>query len=45
MHCDIIDKIDSINNYKNIGVYNYRIELFDEDNKKIEEIIKRIKNN
>ena len=43
MHSDIIDKINSINEYKNMGINNFRIELFDEDKNDIEKIINKIK--
>ena len=43
MHHTNIDKIENINYYKEIGINNYRIELFDENYKETERCIQRIK--
>ena len=39
MHHKVIDKIDNISSYKEMGVKYYRLELFDENSEKINEII------
>lgn len=41
MHYNIMDKIDNINIYKDMGIKNYRLELFDEDKKELQELIDR----
>ena len=41
MHHSIIDKLDSINTYKDMGIKNYRLELFDEDRYQVQELIDR----
>lgn len=43
MHCNNIDKIDNIEEYKKYGINYYRIELFDENKKDADKIIKKIK--
>jgi len=45
MHCKNIDKTSSIKDYINIGIKNYRIELFEETIEEVEEIIEKIKAN
>ena len=42
MHSKNIDRTSSINNYKDMGIRNYRIELFDESYEKVKKIIKEI---
>ena len=37
----ILDKIDDISTYKNMGIINYRLELFDEDEYQVKELINR----
>lgn len=39
MHCENIDKINNIGMYRNYGINNYRIELFDEDSATVERLI------
>ena len=41
MHHTILDKIDDINTYKNMGINHYRLELFDEDQYQVKELINR----
>ena len=43
MHYKNTDLIEDIEKYKNINIYNYRIDLLDEGREEIEKIIKRIK--
>jgi len=44
MNCNNIDKIEEIDNYKELGIYNYRIDLLDENKEEVGEIINKIKN-
>ena len=44
MHSKNINKIDNINNYLNMGINNYRLELFDESYNEVDELIKEVKN-
>lgn len=39
-----IDKLDRLNNYIDMGIRYYRLELFDEGRKEVENLIKRFKN-
>lgn len=39
---EITNKFDNIDFYKNLGIRNFRIELFDESEKKIDDILKNI---
>ena len=41
MHHTILDKINDINTYKNMGINHYRLELFDEDQYQVKELINR----
>ena len=41
MHHNIMDKLDNINTYKDMGIKNYRLELFDEDKYQLQELIDR----
>ena len=43
MHYKNTDLIDDINKYKELNIYNYRIDLLDETKKEIEKIINRLK--
>ena len=43
MHYQVMDKIDNISEYIEMGINNYRLELFDEDKDELIKIIKRIK--
>ena len=45
MHHKVIDKIDNISSYKEMGVKYYRLELFDENISEVKRLIFRIKNN
>ena len=45
LHYQAIDKIENISNYKELGIYNYRLELYDEDSNQIKELIKRLRSN
>ena len=44
MHHDILDKLDDISRYKDMGIRNYRLELFDEDTYQVQELINRFYN-
>ena len=41
MHHSIMNKMDDINTYKDMGIRNYRLELFDEDKKELQQLIDR----
>lgn len=41
MHHEVLDKIDNINTYMDMGINNYRLELFDEDKYQVQELIDR----
>ena len=43
MHYKNIDKLDELSEYKNMGISNFRIELFNENYKETEKCIKDIK--
>lgn len=43
MHYENIDKISNISFYQNLGINNYRIELFDEDYNTTQKIIDNVK--
>lgn len=45
MHSNILDKIDNIDTYIDMGINNYRLELFDEDKYQVQVIIDRFKIN
>lgn len=45
MHTNTLDKIDNINTYIDMGINNYRLELFDEDKYQVQALIDRFKNN
>lgn len=45
MHHKVIDKIDNISSYKEMGIKYYRLELFDENISEVKKLIVRIKNN
>ena len=45
MNYQAVDKIDDINEYKNMGVNNFRIELLDENYQDTLNIIRRVKDN
>lgn len=45
MHCNIIDKIDNIADYKDMGIRYYRLELFDENKNQVKDLIDRFCNN
>lgn len=42
MDYQTIDLIDSIDTLKSIGVYNFRIDLLDEDDKELEQLLNRL---
>ncbi len=44
MHSKTLNIIDTIASYKKIGITNYRLELFDEDYKKVKNLILKVKN-
>ena len=41
MHYNTLDKLDNINTYKEWGINNYRLELFDESEKEVQALIDR----
>ena len=41
MHHSVLDKIDGLNVYKEMGINHYRIELFDENSDEVRNIIDR----
>ena len=43
MHYKNTDKIEEIDKYKELGIYNYRIDLLDETSEEIEKIVKSIR--
>lgn len=43
MHYKNTDKIEEISKYKDIGIYNYRVDLLDESKEEIEKIINSIR--
>ena len=43
MHYKNTDKIEEIDKYKELGICNYRIDLLDEDDKEVEMLINRIR--
>ncbi len=43
LHCTNINYIDDINKYINLGIKSYRIELFDETSKEVNNIINKIR--
>lgn len=43
MHFSNIDKIDKIGDYREMGINNFRLELFEEGYKELELLIRRIK--
>lgn len=45
LHCRNIDKIDNVEEYFNMGVRYYRLELFNENKKEVQELILRFKKN
>ena len=45
MHHEVLDKIDNINTYMDMGINNYRLELFDEDKYQVQALMDRFKNN
>ena len=45
MHHQVVDKLDNINNYQELGIHHYRLELFDENISEVKRLIFRIKNN
>lgn len=45
MHYKNIDLINEINKYKELNIYNYRIDLLDEEEKEIVELINKVRNN
>ena len=44
MNCKNTNLIDEIEKYKELGIYNYRIDLLDENKEEVGEIINKIKN-
>lgn len=44
MHSKTLNIIDTIASYKKIGITNYRLELLDEDYKKVKNLILKVKN-
>lgn len=44
LHYKTIDKISNINNYLNLGIKKFRIDLFKEDEDTVKKILKQIKN-
>ncbi len=42
MHCENMDKISRLRSYMDMGIWNYRIELFDEGALEVERILKRV---
>lgn len=44
MHHQIINKIENISNYKEMGINHFRLELFDETSDEIKELISLIQN-
>ena len=44
MNCNNIDKINEIYKYKELGIYNYRVDLLDENSDEVSDIINRVKN-
>ena len=44
MHYKNTDNIDEIDKYKDLNIYNYRIDLLDEDNAEIIKIINKVRN-
>jgi len=44
MHCDVVDKLDNISNYKDMGINYFRLELFDEDGDQVKMLIDRFYN-
>ena len=45
MHYEVLDKLDELSVYKDMGINCYRLELFDEDKYKLQELINRFFNN
>ena len=43
MHYNVIDKIDNIADYRDMGINYYRLELFDEDENQVRNLINRFK--
>ena len=43
MHSKNINKIAEINDYINLGINNYRLELFDENYKELENLINELR--
>ena len=43
MHYKNTDLIDDINKYKELNIFNYRIDLLDETKEEVENIINRVK--
>jgi len=43
MHYKNTDRINEIEKYKELNIYNYRIDLLDEEKKEIEDIINRVR--
>ena len=39
LHYQVMDKIDDISKYHEMGIYHYRLELFDENSNQVEELI------
>lgn len=42
LHHQVMDKIEDISKYKEMGIYHYRLELFDENPNQIKELISKI---
>lgn len=45
MHHQVVDKLDNINNYQELGIHHYRLELFDENITQVKYLISRFKKN
>ena len=43
MHYKNTDLINDINKYKELNIYNYRIDLLDETKEEVENIINRVR--
>ena len=41
MHYNTLNKLDNLNTYKEMGINNYRLELFDESEKEVQALINR----
>lgn len=45
LHYQTLNKIEDIAKYQDMGIYHYRLELFDEDTNQLQELIQQVRNN